>query len=723
MGGAGAVAGGDSGKTSDPVVQAALHKEDGNGKLKVGNFAEAERQYTLAIQLDPSVEAYLTNRALVRTKLNNTAGAVADCNAALLLNPTSARAFGRLGAAHFSGGNFAEAAEAYRKALELDKGNATYAQGLEAARPRASAAAAGGKHGAAGSTGNASDTADAVKEVLAKMGGAAEVMRKHQEQAAAKRANESINDAAPDLGVGMERSKLAWDLFEDGKADYAVAFQAPGSEKEKDAAVNAAHERTALKCLELARTNGGIYNKAAQFVASLQGGAGDRGGLPKQYVEVLEVLTDQAPFRPFARMEQVLVEDLGKKGSELFSSIDTQPIAAASLAQVHKARTKEGEDVAVKMLYPGLRKNTASDFSVFETMGKQIKPGGFDLEWLVRDFKEALAMELDLQTEAANAEEAQRKLARRTDVSIPRVLAEEAQRKLARRADVSIPRVLDTEKLHAAHLSRSECGELVSDVFYEMALVHGLVHGDPHAGNVYLRVGECTKSGCKPQLVMLDHGLYHTIPPAMRKDLCRLIIAQLSPFASHARRLRLAARFAGPLARYFPLMLSPWFVFSASLTSEDMAAARKQELPKSIAPQDIAECLVAMHGEQEKGGGGNMLGVLHGLLTSLDFSERARLKSLVRHAQIGLWAPAHQERALNGGSLPLMATLQLFLVGFYVDLTALLIPFLSLIGPLIFFYSLYMSFLASLWRFGGLNILAWDWADAEKEDASDDKTE
>jgi len=70
---------------------------------------------------------------------------------------------------------------------------------------------------------------------------------------------------------------------------------------------------------------------------------------------------------------------------------------------VHRGVTKEGEAVAVKILYPALRKEMASDFAVFRMVGAQIKPDGFDLQWLVKDFEDALAMELDLEIEARNA--------------------------------------------------------------------------------------------------------------------------------------------------------------------------------------------------------------------------------------------------------------------------------------------------------------------------------
>jgi hypothetical protein len=92
--------------------------------------------------------------------------------------------------------------------------------------------------------------------------------------------------------------------------------------------------RIAPKALELARAHGGLYNKAAQFVAALQAGAGDRG-VPREYVEALSVLTDKAPGLPFAHMAPVLEEEFGKPVGDIFKWIEETPIAAASLAQVH----------------------------------------------------------------------------------------------------------------------------------------------------------------------------------------------------------------------------------------------------------------------------------------------------------------------------------------------------------------------------------------------------
>ena len=377
-------------------------KAEGNAFLKEKDYARAEDCYTEAIALDSTVEAYYTNRSLARTNLGKYDEAVDDCMACLKVNPRSARAYGRMGSAQFKAGRYTKSVEAYEAALQIDPGNDTYRQGLEAA-----SAQENGGGSARASHGDGPD--DAVSQLQSILKAAAAGSTKAQVK--------SVHEASADMSVGMARSARAMNLFNEIKADYESELSRVSTDAEREAVLDQLHERSAPKVLALARNNGGIYNKAAQFVASLQGGAGDKG-VPRAYVKALAVLTDGAPFKDFSAMEPVLVEEFGRQADALFKSIDRTPIAAASLAQVHRAVTKEGESVAVKLLYPALRKEMASDFAggclpaclcfypfchvhcttrdrltgralgeVFRMVGAQIKPAGFDLQWLVKDFE------------------------------------------------------------------------------------------------------------------------------------------------------------------------------------------------------------------------------------------------------------------------------------------------------------------------------------------------
>ena len=261
--------------------------------------------------------------------------------------------------------------------------------------------------------------------------------------------------SGPDVGLGMGRAMIAMQLFESAKKKYAALDE---TSPDYATQLEQTHRETAAECLKLAQTNGGIYNKAAQFVASLQGGAGD-AGIPKAYVETLAVLTDKAPFHPFDVMDECFAEEFGVSATEAFASVDEVPIAAASLAQVHRAVTKDGTEVAVKMQYPWLRRHLASDFAVFDMFAQQIKPGGFDLSWVVKDFQVALTAELDFEGEARNAERCAEDLKHRVDVLVPDVIrAFTSTRVLTTRFVPNMTRCNDPGELAAAGFSPRRVG-------------------------------------------------------------------------------------------------------------------------------------------------------------------------------------------------------------------------------------------------------------------------
>ena len=402
----------------------------------------------------------------------------------------------------------------------------------------------------------------------------------------------------------------------------------------------------------------------------------------------------------------MLREELGAPSAELFTQFSPEPIAAASLAQVHLAVLRDGRRVAVKVQYPELRLNMASDLSVFRQMGSQIKPGGMDLTWLVDDFEAFLTQEVDFRGEADNTEAAALLLAHRgLEVVVPRVVRElSTPRVLVTHFADGLLRVDDAAGLARAGLHPGDVGALLARTFAEMALCHGRVHGDPHAGNVYVRplpadalaagfgkarpgdavarplaqaaakAAEAVRSkappsglartaaesladalaaasarlappAARPQLVLLDHGLYHTLDDECRTALCRVFLAGARADAPAMRTAseELARAPGSPLARFFPLSLSHWFVFGVGLwavTPAELAAARQGRMPPGLTLSDLSDFLTGLHGA-----GGHVLGVVHslgytrGLLNRLHFPERRRLRALAAAAARGLTPP------------------------------------------------------------------------------------
>merc|ERR1719203_487865 len=342
----------------------------------------------------------------------------------------------------------------------------------------------------------------------------------------------------------------------------------------------------------------GLYVKAAQFIASLRGGTGDRG-VPSQYTDALKTFTDDAPHQPIDAVAEFLKEamklsqwpQLGPDDD--LKSIEKEPIASASLAQVHIAHLKDGTKVAVKVQYPELRKEMASDFMMFKLMGAQIQQmaGGYDLTWVVEDFEKNLTRELDFRLEADAGEETASQLAHLAPrVFVPKVFKQYSTDKVLVMEYVdNLIKANDPEGLCKAGLDPEECAELLSDTFAEMIFIHGRVHADPHAGNIYFRAMGKDAGRPWPQLVILDHGLYYDL----RENNVRQQFAQYwkACCAKDGNTMdELGKHFAGNLRRFLPLILSPWFVFGGSGVSlKELTCAAKGVLPDTISLIDVAD--------------------------------------------------------------------------------------------------------------------------------------
>jgi len=194
----------------------------------------------------------------------------------------------------------------------------------------------------------------------------------------------------------------------------------------------------------------------------------------------------------------------------------------------------------------------------------------------------------------------------------------------------------DPVALRRAGLDPLACADLICGTFAEMVFVHGRVHADPHAGNIYIRPMEDKFGRKRPQLVILDHGLYHDLAENdVRQHFCRFWKA----CCSKDRRTmeEIGQRFAGALRRFLPMILSPWFVLSgAGASLRDVISASKGQLPDTIGIRDVADFIVAT-----REGGANLIGLLHslgyvrGLLEALQYPERRRVEVMLKYAVLG----------------------------------------------------------------------------------------
>jgi ubiquinone biosynthesis protein len=241
--------------------------------------------------------------------------------------------------------------------------------------------------------------------------------------------------------------------------------------------------------------------------------------MPAAFIEELSLLQDRVTPFPVEQVYAQIKADLGKEATEVFKSIDPEPLAAASIAQVHRAVTLEGDDVVIKVQRPGIKDAIGSDLSVLRALAKMLEAvveevGVYSPTGIIEEFDRAMHEELDFQHEAANTRAMYRNHQGRPYAKIPRVYD-----------SLSGPRVLTLEFVKGvklAHANLDEAGKqtlarnILEGAFAQL-FEDGLFHGDPHPGNLLVQDG--------PILVQLDFGLVGRITPQMADTLISLILA------------------------------------------------------------------------------------------------------------------------------------------------------------------------------------------------------
>lgn len=281
--------------------------------------------------------------------------------------------------------------------------------------------------------------------------------------------------------------------------------------------------RIAGQYRQLATELGGVLIKLGQFLSARV------DVLPAAITQELATLQDEVPAVPFAVLRRAVEERLGRPLEELFSSFEETPLGAASLAQVHAARLPNGEEVAVKVLRPGIEQVVETDLAALSRSLRWLKLASairrrVDVEWLLREFATVTRRELDLEREAGNAERFARDFADEPGVYVPRVYRSHSCRTVLTLENVTAIKVTDLEALAAAGVSPARVAKQLYGIYMRQFFLTHFVHADPHPGNLFVRPlaqpAEPRPGGEVPFAVaFVDFGMMTTIPERLRQGL------------------------------------------------------------------------------------------------------------------------------------------------------------------------------------------------------------
>jgi ubiquinone biosynthesis protein len=211
--------------------------------------------------------------------------------------------------------------------------------------------------------------------------------------------------------------------------------------------------------------------------------------VPQDIISELRALQDDVRPFPFEQAERVIEEDLGNSLERLFLDFAPQPVAAASIGQVHRATLPNGKPVAVKVQRPGAARQIEADLNLLYQAARLVKErvralDFIDTRALVDEFARQIRQELDYRLEGRNAEAFHRNFAGDPHVHVPRVFWTYTRARVLTLEWLEGTQMADVDSLSLSMEERRDLAYLMTETWMTMIFRHGMFHGDPHPANI-----------------------------------------------------------------------------------------------------------------------------------------------------------------------------------------------------------------------------------------------
>ncbi len=282
-----------------------------------------------------------------------------------------------------------------------------------------------------------------------------------------------------------------------------------------DHAADLAHLPPPVQLRQALEELGPTFVKLGQILA----GRADMFG--PEWIAEFEKLHSHVPALPFEALRAQLREDLGNEPEAVFAHFDTEPLAAASIAQVHRARLQDGTEVIVKIRRPGIREVIDADLRLLDRLAALAEAelpalAPYRPRLLLREFGRSLHRELDLASECRHAERLARNMAALPFVVIPRTHWQYTRERVNVQDHVEGIAGHELAALDAAGLDRTLLARRGSQAVLKMIVEDGFFHADPHPGNVFYLPDN--------RLAFIDFGMVGHLSMRRRQQLLKLLL-------------------------------------------------------------------------------------------------------------------------------------------------------------------------------------------------------
>ncbi|MCX6355796.1 MAG: AarF/UbiB family protein [Candidatus Aureabacteria bacterium] len=261
--------------------------------------------------------------------------------------------------------------------------------------------------------------------------------------------------------------------------------------------------------------------------------------IPADVVRELTKLQDRAAPFPTNTAREIIIAELGRRPEEMFAEFDPEPMAAASMAQVHRAVLRSGEKVVVKVQRPGIQKQIATDLNILEALANGLEryiheSRAFCPADLVRFFRKMMAREIDFLVEARNAERFRRNLSDEKEICIPKVFWDFSSSRVLVMEDIEGIRVDDHDRLQEMDIDVKKVALNGARAFLKQVFVDKFFHADPHPGNFSV-----LPDG---RIALIDFGMVGRLSSEHLEELAGMLLAiaewDAAKAAHHLLRLR-----------------------------------------------------------------------------------------------------------------------------------------------------------------------------------------